>query len=65
MLRKTDREVGVFAYQVYDRINTSTPAIRLDVLESGAVYVDEDEREWGGGGDTLMHAGLRLAWKGD
>lgn len=57
------REVAVLAYQVYNRINTSTPTIRLQGLEKSAVYVDEEGKEWAG--ETLMSVGLRLPWHGD
>jgi alpha-galactosidase len=52
----------LLAYQVYNKINTSVPAIRLYGLDRDARYVI-DEQEYAG--DTLMSSGLRLPWKGD
>lgn len=62
-IKQGGSEVVVLAYQVYNKINTSAPALRLQGLHGGAVYVDDEGKEWRG--DTLMHGGLRLGWKGD
>ena len=52
----------LLAYQVYNKINTSTPALRLHGLDPRARYAI-DGREYAG--DALMSAGLRLPWYGD
>lgn len=62
MYVKPDGSAVLLAYQVYNKINTSTPAVRLQGLNPNSIYA-VDGREYKG--DTLMSAGLRFAWKGD
>ena len=59
---KPDGSGVLLAYQIHNKINTSSPAIRLQGLEPGRTYkVDGVEYK----GDTLLSAGLRFPWKGD
>jgi alpha-galactosidase len=62
-VKEDGSEAVLLAYQVYNRINTAVPAVRLDGLEGDASYEVEGGETYKG--DTLMSAGLRLPWKGD